>query len=77
MSSLLAAVAFQFSRRKVPVHLTLCSRFPTTDGRELVFRRYTQPEKDHKILLTQLGWQLPEQAPPRITAHGGLEEPVP
>jgi transposase len=52
------------------------AHFPTTDGRELVFRRYTQPEKDHKILLAQLGWQLPEQAPPRITSCGALEEPV-
>ena len=23
--------------------------FPTTDGRELIFRRYTQPEKDQKM----------------------------
>jgi transposase len=53
------------------------AHFPTTDGRELVFRRYTQPEKDHKILLAQLGWELPEQAPPRITAQGKLEEPAP
>jgi transposase len=30
------------------------AHFPTTDGRELVFRRYTQPEKDQKILLAQL-----------------------
>ena len=50
--------------------------FPTTDGRELIFRRYTQPEKDQKILLAQLGWELPEQPPPRISAHGGLVEPV-
>ena len=50
--------------------------FPTTDGRELVFRRYTQPEKDQKILLAQLGWELPEQPPPRISAQGGLVEPV-
>jgi len=41
--------------------------FPTTDGRELVFARYTQPEKDHKMLLSQLGWELPPQSPPRIT----------
>jgi transposase len=41
--------------------------FPTTDGRELVFSRYTQPEKDHKMLLSQLGWELPPQSPPRIT----------
>jgi transposase len=46
--------------------------FPTTDGRQLVFRRYTQPEKDQKILLAQLGWELPPQHPPRITAKGEL-----
>ena len=52
------------------------AHFPTTDGRELIFRRYTQPEKDQKILLTQLGWELPDQPPPRITAGGGLEAPA-
>lgn len=48
--------------------------FPTTDGRELVFRRYTQPEKDHKMILAQLGWELPPQAPPKISAKGKLVE---
>ena len=48
--------------------------FPTTDGRELVFARYTQPEKDHKLLLGQLGWELPPQSPPRITQKGQLLE---
>src|SRR5437667_5071589 len=46
--------------------------FPTTDGRELVLARYTQPEKDHKMLLSQLGWELPPQSPPRITQKGEL-----
>jgi transposase len=46
--------------------------FPTADGRELVFSRYTQPEKDHKMLLAQLGWELPPQSPPRITQKGQL-----
>jgi len=46
--------------------------FPTRDGRELVFRRYTQPEKDPKMLLAQLGWELPPQSPPRITQKGEL-----
>jgi len=44
--------------------------FPTSDGRELVFCRYTQPEQDHKMLLAQLGWELPPQSPPRITQKG-------
>jgi len=47
--------------------------FPTEqEGKELLFRRYTQPEKDHQVLLAQLGWQLPEQPPPRISVHGKL-----
>ncbi len=47
--------------------------FPTEElDKELVFRRYTQPEKDHQILLSQLGWQLPEQPPPRISVKGEL-----
>jgi transposase len=46
--------------------------FPTNDGRELVFCRYTQPEKDQKMLLAQLGWELPPQSPPRITQKGEL-----
>ena len=47
--------------------------FPTEQpGQELLFRRYTQPEKDHQMLLSQLGWQLPEQPPPRISVTGQL-----
>jgi hypothetical protein len=42
--------------------------FPTTDGRELVFARYTQPEAEQELLLAQLGLRLPAQSPPRITA---------
>ena len=40
--------------------------FPTTDGRTLIFTRYTQPEKDHLLLLNQLKLHLPPQPPPRI-----------
>ena len=47
--------------------------FPTTDGRELIFRRYTQPEADQKLLLEQLKLTLPEQAPPRLSAKHELE----
>jgi len=42
--------------------------FPTTDGRELIFTRYTEPEDDQQLLLPKLGWTLPPQSPPRITA---------
>lgn len=39
---------------------------PTTDDREIVLRRYTQPEKDLQLLLDQLKLLLPDQPPPRI-----------
>ena len=48
--------------------------FPTSDGRELAFCRYTQPDQDHKMLLAQLGWDMPPQSPPRITQKGQLLE---
>ena len=47
--------------------------FPTTDGRELIFTRYTQPEPDQQLLLAQLGWTLPAQPPPRITAKRAVQ----
>ena len=47
--------------------------FPTTDGRELIFRRYTQPEADQKLLLEQLKLTLPQQPPPRLSARRELE----
>ena len=39
---------------------------PTTDEREIVLTRYTQPEKDLQLLLEQLKLQLPDQPPPKI-----------
>jgi transposase len=44
----------------IDVHL------PTTDGRNLILSRYTQPEKDLQLLLHQLSLTLPEQPPPRL-----------
>jgi hypothetical protein len=41
---------------------------PTTDGRELSFTRYTQPEPELKLLLDKLKLTLPAQSPPRISA---------
>ena len=41
---------------------------PTTDGRHLVLPRYTQPERDHQLLIDQLQLKLPEQPTPRILA---------
>ena len=38
----------------------------TTDGRILNFSRFTQPNKDHKILLKEMSLVLPSQSPPTI-----------
>jgi hypothetical protein len=46
----------------IDVHL------PTTDGREIVLTRYTQPEPDLQLLINQLKLALPAQPPPKITA---------
>jgi hypothetical protein len=43
---------------------------PTTDGREIVMNRYTQPEREICLLLKQLKLTLPEQAPPKIYSPG-------
>jgi len=40
---------------------------PTTDGRELLLSRYTQPESEHRMLLQQLRLSPPEQSPPKIS----------
>ena len=39
---------------------------PTTDDRELVLTRYTEPEKDLQLLLMQMKLTLPSQPPPKI-----------
>jgi hypothetical protein len=51
----------------IDVHL------PTSDGRQVIMSRSTQPEPELKLLLKRLKLELPEQAPPRITAAGGLD----
>jgi transposase len=43
-------------------------RIPTTDGRELLLTRYTQPEAELKLLLERLHLELPAQPPPKISA---------
>jgi transposase len=41
---------------------------PTTDGREVILTRYTQPEPDQRLVLDRLKLQLPEQPPQKISA---------
>ena len=47
--------------------------FPTTDGRTLVFKRYTMPNKTQKLLIAQIDLELPPQSPPRITSKQTVE----
>lgn len=44
-------------------------RIPTTDTREVVLTRYTQPEPELELLLNKLKLTLPPQPPPKITPH--------
>ena len=45
----------------IDVHL------PTTDGRELLLTRYTQPEPELQLLIKQIKLVLPPQPPPKIS----------
>jgi hypothetical protein len=47
----------------IDVHL------PTTDGREMLLTRYTQPEPELQLLISQLKLDLPPQPPPKITVQ--------
>jgi hypothetical protein len=53
---------------KLATILMLDVWLPTTDGRNLVMPRYTQPDPDQAILLHHLKLSLPSQPPPRIQA---------
>ncbi len=44
----------------IDVHL------PTTDGREIILSRYTEPQADVQLLLSRLGLKLPKQSPPKV-----------
>jgi transposase len=58
------AVLEKFSAMQmVDVHL------PTDDGHLLILSRYTQPEKEQKMLLNILNLKLPAQPPPKITSN--------
>ena len=54
----------------IDVHL------PTTDGRELLLSRYTEPEPELSLLLGKLKLELPAQPPPKITAAPAPPNPL-
>ena len=55
----------------IDVHL------PTTDGRELLLTRYTEPEPELRLLLNKLKLDLPAQPPPKITLATPTPPPTP
>ena len=57
-----SALAKFAALQMIDVHL------PTTDGREIVLTRFTEPEPDLRLLLDRLKLQLPAQPPPKIAA---------
>ena len=57
-------------------HRTHRWREPTTDGRELMLSRYTEPEPELNLLLKKLKLELPAQPPPKITAATAPPSPL-
>ena len=53
----------------IDVHL------PTTDGREIVLTRYTEPERDLRLLIDRMKLALPAQPPPKIAPAALPSEP--
>jgi transposase len=51
-------------------------RIPTTDGRELLLTRHTEPSHDVNLLLDALKLALPPQPPPRISQKQPLPCPL-
>jgi hypothetical protein len=52
--------------QRVDVHL------PTINGRYLILLRYTQPDRDQRLLLSQMKMELPQQPSPKITSTATL-----
>jgi hypothetical protein len=55
----------------IDVHL------PTTDGREIILTRYTEPEPELLLLIDRMKLDLPAQPPPKITAAALPAQPAP
>jgi hypothetical protein len=54
----------------IDVHL------PTTDGRQIILTRTTQPEPELRLLLDKLKLELPPQPPPKISAVQATSAPA-
>ena len=54
----------------IDVHL------PTTDGREIILTRYTEPEPELRLLIDRMKLDLPPQPPPKIAAAALPAQPA-
>jgi hypothetical protein len=54
----------------IDVHL------PTTDGREIILSRYTEPEPELRLLIDRMKLALPAQPPPKIATAALPVQPV-
>jgi hypothetical protein len=54
----------------IDVHL------PTTDGREIILTRYTEPEPELRLLIDRMKLALPAQPPPKIAAAALPAQPA-
>ncbi|MBF0106482.1 MAG: IS1634 family transposase [Deltaproteobacteria bacterium] len=54
------------SMMMIDVHL------PTTDNRNIILSRYTEPNKDQQLLIQQMRLELPTQPPPKIIPSDNL-----
>ena len=50
---------------------------PTTDGREFMLSRYTQPEADHRVLLQRCSCDCPSSRRRRSRSHKHASKPRP
>ncbi len=49
---------------------------PTTDGREIILTRYTEPEPELRLLIDRIKLVLPAQPPPKIAAVSLPPQPL-
>jgi hypothetical protein len=54
----------------IDVHL------PTTDGRQIILSRYTEPEPELRLLIDRMNLALPAQPPPKIAAAALPAQPA-
>ena len=53
------------------------AHLPTTDGREIILTRYTEPEPELRLLIDRMKLALPAQPPPKIAAAALQAQPAP